>query len=286
MSGPNLRRGDKGEDVFRLQSFLNRVGAMLHADGEFGPSTERGVRYAQDFGDQPVTGTADALLWAWLESKPEPFPKLDTNGVAFIALEETGGLAYYNAHTQWPHFPGEASGVTIGVGYDLRMNSKEDFVATWGNLLSGSVLDELAKDIGQPGTEARVRELRENGIKVPFKSAWPAFVEKTIPRFYENSKAIYPSLDRLPGLCRSVIVSIVFNRGNSLSGDRRKEMRAIQTVLARADQAGLDKSQVKSILTEVEDQIASMKRLWNPNSGVFKRRQAEANLWRAGLARW
>jgi hypothetical protein len=286
MSNPSLKRGDKGDDVFRLQSFLNRVGAMLNADGEFGLATDRGVRYAQDFANQLITGIADSLLWVWLESKPEPFPKLDTNGVAFIALEETGGLDYYNTYTRWPHFPGEASGVTIGVGYDLRFNSEEDFRASWGKYLSDMALAELAKDIGKRGTKTRVKELRQIGVEVPFKYAWSVFIEKTLPRFYHDSKAIYPSLEHLPGLCRSVLVSIVFNRGNDLSGDRRKEMRAIQTILTKADEAGPDKAQIKMVLAEVEDQIVAMKRLWNPNSGVFKRRQAEANLWRRGLAQW
>jgi len=286
MSNPSLRRGDKGEDVFRLQSFLNRVGAMLNADGDFGLATDRGVRYAQDFASQPVTGIADFSLWSWLESKPEPFPRLDTNGVAFIALEETGGLAYYDIHTRWPHFPGEASGVTIGVGYDLRMNSKEDFLATWSNYLSDSALGELAKDIGKRGTKRRVRELRQIGVEVPFKAAWPVFLETTLPRFYNETTTIYPSLERLPGLCRSVLVSIVFNRGNDLRGDRRKEMRAIQTILTQADAAGPNKEQIKEALAGVEDQIVSMKRLWDSSSGVFKRRQGEANLWRKALAQW
>jgi len=286
LSYQTLKRGDKGEDVFRLQSLLNRVGAMLKADGDFGLATDKGVRYAQDFANQPITGIADFSLWAWLESKPEPFPKLDTNGVAFIALEETGGLDYYNNYTRWPHFPGEASGITIGVGYDLRWNSEEDFLATWGRYLSDIALAELTKDIGKRGTKARVRELRQAGIEVPFKSAWPIFVEKTLPRFYDDSKIIYASLERLPGLCSSVLVSIVFNRGTDLRGARRKEMRAIQTILEQADQDGLEKSDIKAILAEVEDQIVSMKRLWVPSSGLVKRRQAEANLWRTGLEQW
>lgn len=286
MPNPNLKRGDKGEDVLQLQSLLNRVGAMLIADGDFGPATETGIRYAQDFADQPVTGVSDSLLLTWLESRPEPFTPLDTNGIAFISLEETGGLNYYHTHTRWPHFPGEDSGITIGVGYDLRMNSEEDFRRTWGRYLSDMILTELSKDIGRRGTRARVRELREMGIEVPFKYAWPAFIEKTMPRFYNDTKAIYPSLDRLPRLCRSVLVSLVFNRGSSLKGKRRREMRAIQAILDRAAQPGLDKAQVKEMLAEVEDQIVSMKRLWTHSSGLLKRRQAEANLWRAGLARW
>ncbi len=284
MSKPILKRGDKGEEVFRLQSFLNRVGAMLKADGDFGRATDLGVRYAQDVARQPVTGVADTLLWEWLESRPEPFPRLDTNGVAFIAQEETGGLEYYDIHTRWPHFPGEASGITIGVGYDLRFNTREDFYATWGDRLPDAFLAELARDIGRRGSGKRARELRQMGIEVPFKAAWPLFVDRTLSRFYEDTLAVYPTLERLSKLCRSVLVSIVFNRGSSLKGDPRREMRAIQTILARADEAGADEAQKMEILAEVEDQIVSMKRLWSPTSGVFKRRQAEANLWRLGLA--
>lgn len=286
MSNPTLKRGDNGQDVFRLQSLLNRVGAMLIADGKFGPATDTGVRYAQNFANQPITGIADSSLWPWLESRPAPFPKLETNGIAFIAAEETGGLAYYNTHTRWPHFPGEASGITIGVGYDLRWNAKEDFFATWGQSLSNIAITELAKDIGKRGTKTRTRELRKLGVEVPFQVAWPVFIEKTLSLFYDDSKAIYPSLDRLPGLCRSVLVSIVFNRGNDLKGARRKEMRAIQAILNQADQTGLGKDQIKNLLAGVEDQIVSMKRLWNSTSGLLKRRQAEANLWRVGLEQW
>jgi hypothetical protein len=286
MVNHKLKRGDRGEDVCRLQTLLNRVGAMLNADADFGLATDRGVRYGQGLANQPVTGVADSSLWAWLESKQEPFPRLDTNGVAFIALEETGGLAHYDTHTRWPHFPGGGSGVTIGVGYDLRSTSKEDFLGTWGKYLSDITLSELAKDIGKRGTKARVAELRQIGAEVAFKFAWPVFVETTLPLFYSKTIEIYPSLDRLSGLCRSVLVSIVLNRGKSLKGDPRREMRTIQTILAQADEAGPDNGQIKLVLTGVEDQIVSMKRLWSPSSGLFKRRQAEANLWRKGLERW
>jgi peptidoglycan hydrolase-like protein with peptidoglycan-binding domain len=286
MSYPELNRGDRGEDVKNLQTFLNRVGAMLIADGDFGSGTERGVRYAQDIANLPSTGTADNELWSWLESKPEPHPPLATNGVAFIALEETGGLAYYHAVTRWPHYPGYASGVTIGVGYDLRFNSETNFRELWAGHLSKEFLDELSKDIGKKGSKKRIKELKQLGLEIPFKSAWPVFVENTLPRFYSNTESIYPSLGKLPNLCQSILVSIVFNRGHSLSGPSRKEMREIRDILAKADEPGLHKRKRKMILGDVEDQIISMKRLWDLGSGLCKRRQAEANLWRAGLEDW
>jgi hypothetical protein len=284
MSFTSLQRGDKGEQVIRLQTELNKVGAMLTPDGDFGRGTEVGVRYAQDVAQQPLTGIADTALWQWLALQPPPFDRLDTNGVAFIAKEETGGLAYYDMVTRWPHYPGHASGITIGVGYDLRFNTHADFVATWGSYLPGDAVAALSKDIGVKGSKARADELKSMGLSVPFKSAWPVFVGLTLPRFYAETATIYPSIPRLSGLCASALVSLVFNRGASLSGASRREMRQIQAILQRADNAALTAMEKSAILAEVEDQILSMKRLWSNGSGLIKRRQSEANLWRQGLA--
>ena len=286
MNYKELCRGDRGEEVIKLQTWLNKTGAMLVADGEFGRGTERGVRYAQDIAGQSNTGTADYALWSWLGKKPEPFPLLATNGIAFIAREETGGIDYYNNYTRWPHYPGSASGITIGIGYDLRFHSEKNFLAAWGEHLSKETIDELAKDIGKPGTKERARQLKNLGIEITFKAAWTVFIVKTLPHFYTETEAIYPSLSRLPELCRSALVSIVFNRGNSLAGQRRKEMRSIRDILARADDPGLHKLKIKMILFDVEDEIVFMQRLWGLDSGLHKRRQAEANLWRNGLLNW
>lgn len=286
MSYSELNRGDRGEEVTLLQSYLNRVGAMLIADGDFGPATETGVRYVQDIAGMANTGSADESLWHWLETQEEPYPLLATNGIAFIALEETGGLRHYHNFTRWPHFPGYSSGITIGVGYDLRFNSEESFKTLWASHLPEEVVLELSSDIGKRGTKKRVAQLKRLGVEIPFKAAWPVFVDKTLPTFYTETESIYPSLPRLPDMCRSVLVSLVFNRGASLTGSRRSEMRAIRDILVLADNNEIDKRRRKMILVEVEDQLISMKRLWNPHSGVYKRRQAEANLWRTSLEAW
>lgn len=283
MSHPELKRGSRGEDVRRLQHGLNRVGAMLVADGDFGSGTERGVRYAQDAAGLTVNGTADESLWSWLEDQDDPYPPLDTEGVAFIAREETGGLAYYEMFTQWPHYPGLTSGITIGVGYDLRHNSESDFRRVWGGHLSAEVLGELSRDIGKAGSKKRAAELKKQNIQIPFKAAWNVFISQTLPRFHDDTRSIYSSLDTLPPMCRSALVSIVFNRGTKLTGATRSEMRAIRTLLHKADNPALSRTERKTILSGVEDQIVSMQRLWGVNTGLPKRRQGEANLWRNGL---
>lgn len=281
-----LKRGDKSDEVKILQSNLNKTGAMLVPDGDYGYGTVEGVKYAQDIAGMPVTGIADITLQNWLETQKEPFPLLDTNGVAFIAREETGGLGYYNQITKWPHYPGEKSGITIGVGYDLRFNSKDDFLKVWGNFLPAFVIDELVKDIGQPGTKNRAIELQVKGIEVPFKYAWQTFIGRTLPRFYNETLSVYPAMQHLPGLCRSALVSLIFNRGTSLTGNNRTEMKEIQNILFEAYKFHPDKLKMKSILEGVEDQLLLMKRLWSPDSGLIKRRQGEANLWRSGLSDW
>ncbi len=286
MTLTTLKRGDKGKQVILLQSELNKVGAMLKPDGDFGRGTEKGVLYAQDVANQPATGIADGELWEWLNLQSEAFERLNTNGIAFIAKEETGGLYYYELVTRWPHYPGHSSGITIGVGYDLRFNTEENFKELWSDHLPASHLDELSNDIGKKGSKSRAHELKKIGVEIPFKAAWPVFINLTLPRFYRSAESIYPSINSLPDFCRSVLVSLVFNRGTSLSGSRRKEMKEIQNILNRADNSNLNKSQRIEILSEVEDEILSMKRLWSPSSGLIKRRQSEANLWRTGLASW
>lgn len=278
-----LQRGARGREVEQLQTLLNRVGAMLIVDRDFGGGTERAVKFAQQCASQPETGIADEALWTWLEAQPEPFPALPTNGVAFIAVEETGGLQYYNSHTCYPHFPGEKSGVTIGVGYDLRMNSLEDFRRTWRKLLPRKVLQALEQDIGKPGSKRRVDELKAMGVIVPFQAAWPVFTGDSMPRYYALTRSAYPTLDTLPGPCRTALVSLVFNRGQALSGKNREEMAAIRQLLDAAEQPGLTKARRRELLAGVEDQLVGMKRLWAPTSGLVKRRQTEANLWRQGL---
>jgi len=283
MANPDLHRGDKGKNVVMLQTLLNRVGAMLIADGDFGRGTERAVRYAQAISKLPTTGWVDSGLWSWLEAQPESSKLIDSNGVAFIAKEETGGLDYYEAVTAHPHFPGAASGITIGVGYDLRFNSLQDFEDTWSEHIPAVDFAELSKDIGKKGSKQRVKQLKELAIKIPFSSAWQVFCQSSIPRYYAKTEKTFPSTDKLPMRCKTALLSLVFNRGTSLSGPRRKEMKNIQSILQQADDPALGQQQSLAMLAGVEDEILSMMRLWNPSSGLIKRRQAEANLWHKGL---
>lgn len=285
MAQKELRRGASEPEVSTLQTLLNRVGAMLKPDGDFGAGTEQAVKYAQKIAGQPQSGIANAALWTWLEQQPEPSALLPANCVAFIASEETGGLHYYETTCRFPHWPGEQSGITLGVGYDLRMNSAADFLDTWKHL-PATATAELLKDIGIKGSKTRASELKALGIEVPFELAWPVFTSQSLPAFHKETQRSYPSLDSLPDKCRTALISLVYNRGAGVKGASRREMLGIQQLLAQAANPALGKEQRKAILAGVEDQLLSMRRLWNPASGLVKRRQTEANYWRQGLAEW
>ncbi len=280
MTVHTVQRGDRGELVINVQKALNKVGAMLISDGDFGRGTEKGVCYAQDMAGLPVTGLCDGPLLHWLSEQPEPYANLDTEGVAMIAREETGGLAYYDMVCRCPHYPGYESGITIGVGYDLRFNTEASLRRLWQPYLSAKVITELLQDIGKRGTKKRAAELKDLGIEVPFKSAWPVFIEQLLPQYYQLTESAFNELALLPKLCRAVLVSIVFNRGASFRGSSRLEMRAIRNKLKEAFLTSTSENQQKHILLSIEEDILDMRRLWNAGSGLVKRRQVEANYWR------
>ncbi len=269
MPRPLLRKGDKNDDVRKLQDLLNRIGSLLGLDGDFGNGTKGAVEAAQREAEVPLTGEADEATWEWLEAQPEPSGELSCEGVTFIVKEEVSSRAYYDKFVTKPHFPGTESGVTIGVGYDLRFQD-ESFENDWASDLTAAQIDRLRPWLGKKGSKEAVAGLAD--IRVPFRSAWRIFTKRTLPKFIGQTRGAYQTLDDLPGLRKATLVSLVYNRGASMGGDSRREMREIRDALA-AEQP-----------EKVSEILESMKRLWPDSEGLRKRRDHEAALWRRGLA--
>jgi peptidoglycan hydrolase-like protein with peptidoglycan-binding domain len=131
MADPTLRLHDRAPDVARAQEFLNRAGAILDPDGDFGGGTVRAVREFRLANGLPDNGLIDSPMWDLLRALSEPSPDIPTKTVAFIAREEVGGRDYYDSSCARPAWPGGDSGVTIGVGYDLGYQTafEDDCVA-------------------------------------------------------------------------------------------------------------------------------------------------------------
>ena len=263
---PLLKKEDKGDDVRRLQDLLNRGGALLSLDGDFGSVTEQAIKEAQQDAGLDVTLMADEPTWQWLEAQPEPSPELSCEGVTFVVREEVGSRSYYESHAAKPHFPGASSGVTIGIGYDLRFqNSLEQ---DWEAELTAAQLERLKQWMGVPGSANAVQGLAD--IVVPFRSAWRVFIATSLPKFLGMTRTAFPTLDSLPPLRRAVLVSLVYNRGTSMdpAEESRREVREIRDVLAANEP------------DKVPGLLESMKRLWPGSRGLRERRDREADLWR------
>jgi peptidoglycan hydrolase-like protein with peptidoglycan-binding domain len=254
-----------------LQRGLNRLGSLLVVDGDFGPSTEAAVADARVMLNRPGPPEADALLLDALAHLPDPSPELTAPGVTFIGREEVSSPAEYRQHYRHPTWPSPMSGITIGIGYDLRFANEATLRADWSGALPEATLAALVPVLGGPGSASRLALVA--GVEIPLPAAVAVFLKRMVPAHTANTRSIYPMLDTLSPPRRTALISLVFNRGTALAGDRRLEMRQIRDLLA----AGR--------IDEVAGQFEAMVRIWDPKTeaGVIARRRREATLWRAGF---
>jgi GH24 family phage-related lysozyme (muramidase) len=275
MPDRELKQHDSGADVIEAQGLLNRAGAILDMDGGFGGGTEAAVREFQAASGLPVSGIIDAATWQRLRAVPEPSPELPTRAVAFIAREEVSSRQYYDTKCAWPTWPGGASGVTIGVGYDLGYQG--NFDADWSDLLTPTHMTELRPWLGRQGADASTGPEQLHAISIPWHAAWTVFVRRSLPAEITLTRATFHGPVALRPLCLGVLVSLVYNRGNRMADSRdypgnRKEMRDIRDAVA----AGR--------LGDVPAALRAMKRLWPEGNGLRDRREREAKLFEEGLA--
>lgn len=191
-----------------------------------------------------------------------------------LEFEVGGGENYYNKYLKNPTWPEGQSGVTIGVGYDLGYVNKSEFSEDWKDLPK-EIFDRLYKVVGIKGYNAKnlIRGLKD--ITIPWDIALKVFNNKTVTKFWNLTKQTFPNFDNLPEDAKGGLVSLVFNRGNALEGDRRREMKLIR------DGMKLVSNYDQKALTFIANQIRNMKRIWIGGSiekGMSRRRDAEAKL--------
>ena len=191
-----------------------------------------------------------------------------------LEFEVGGGENYYNKFLKNPAWPGEQSGVTIGVGYDLGYVNKAEFSEDWKDLPK-ETFDRLYKVVGIKGYNAKnlIRGLKD--ISIPWDLSLKVFNNKTVNKFYNLTRQTFPNFDNLPEDAKGGLVSLVFNRGAALEGDRRREMKLIR------DGMKLVSNYDQKALTFIANQIKNMKRIWIGGSiekGMSRRRDAEAKL--------
>ncbi len=194
-----------------------------------------------------------------------PRDTISKAGYDFVVRWETGGKAYYERVIKGrPVWPGYASGITIGCGYDLGYHRLDDFRQQWAARIPRSDFDRLAQTIGfrttepdRPSKVTRARALVQSlsDIVVSWTTAIEQFDNSKLPELIRQLYRSLDHLDRVHPHCRSALLSLVFNRGPAfaLSGDRFLEMREIGALM---------RSGTSLSFRKIPQQIRSMKRIW------------------------
>lgn len=189
-----------------------------------------------------------------------------------VLYYEVSGQSGYENKYKFPTWPGLESGVTIGIGYDIGHNNPVSFESSWKSLLPHDDFSALAQTVGRKGEIARTSIPAVKSIAVAWEHANEVYRATTVPTFARLVLATFPNAKDLHPHSFGALFSLVYNRGASLNGERRRHMKNIH-----------DHMQQKRF-GQVAREIRAMKVLWGANmSGLHKRRDSEAMLFEQGL---
>jgi hypothetical protein len=240
-----------------VQARLRRIQTALgvDADGALGPETLSALEARLDLAPKPATSS--------LECSKRTLDE--------IVRFEVSSPGFYQKKLQRPTWPGEQSGVTIGIGYDLGVTSRKQITIDWQVHLNDTDLDLLLVAQGVTGESARQLVKGLSSVVIPFDMACAVFYQSTLPLFARMTRERYPGTQSLPADAQGMLLSLIYNRGTKVTGPTRTEMAAIEP-LVRGGAGNLG---------AIADQIESMVRLWPNSKGLRDRRVREAQILRA-----
>jgi hypothetical protein len=184
-----------------------------------------------------------------------------------IRWEVTSRQRYERALSR-PIWPGGASGITWGIGYDAGHQTQHRIRADWS---PHPHVERLASAAGLTGQRAAEALPQYRDIVVSWQMAVEVFQARSMPAYrHLASRAFGEAFEVAPPTVQGALVSLVYNRGPSMTGGSRREMREIRDVCLPARDAKC-----------VADRIAAMCRLWRGTEherGLCSRRDDEARL--------
>lgn len=227
---------------------------------------------------EAVSGTVTEPLLAAQEALedltpvlPPPEPRdaaCRRAAAALIVRWEVSSPAFYRKRLERPIWPGGASGITWGIGYDGGHQTQAVIADDWHE---HEAVDRLATTAGITGRQARSILGRYRDIRTAFDYASRVFEERSLVEYERRTERAFRNgfADLRPNAC-AALVSLVFNRGASMTGDSRREMRNIR-----------DNCVPKQDYACIAAELRKMCRLWRGavnERGLCARREAEAIL--------
>lgn len=200
---------------------------------------------------------------------PEPRDAACRRAAAALTLRwEVSSPEFYRKRLERPIWPGGASGVTWGIGYDGGHQTRAVILDDWHD---HGQADRLGQTAGIVGQKARAVLPGFRDIRTGFDHASRVFEERSLVEYERRAERAFRNgfTALRPNAC-AAIISLVYNRGTSMTGDSRREMRNLRDVC-------VPKQDYACIAAE----IRSMGRLWRGTvneAGLTARREAEAIL--------
>lgn len=215
---------------------------------------------------------ADSALAPTTKSTPNSSsvvePLIDAAAIDLIVSFEVGSPELYEQRYTHPIWPGAASGPTWGIGYDGGHRDASAILVDWEAHPHAA---RLASASGITGPIAREWVRVAADISVEWGLARVVFDQTSLVEHYRIARRVFGApFDRAPGAVRGSLTSLVFNRGGSMRGDGRREMRIIRDECLPAGDWNC-----------VAAELRGMTRIWRGSSiegGMKRRREAEARL--------
>ena len=200
---------------------------------------------------------------------PEPANAACRRAAAALIIRwEVTSSAYYRRHLERPIWPGGASGITWGIGYDGGHQPRTVIADDWHE---HEAVGRLATTAGITGRQARSILGQYRDIRTAFDYASRVFEDRSLVEYERRTERAFRNgfTELRPNAC-GALISLVYNRGAAMTGDSRREMRNLR-----------DNCIPKQDYACIASEIRSMKRLWRGTvneNGLSARREAEAIL--------
>lgn len=218
------------------------------------------------------------LLAGFLSGCPEKCKSevytLDTTvGPYVVSKKLFEFLLAIEAYREHPYaLTDDNSGITIGYGYDLGQQTAARVDAELKDLYTADEIESLKGALGKKGQDARDYVHNVSSISISKDNALKlAVIMKK--RYAQQVVDVYPKAINLHPDCQGVLLSLVVNRGNALTGNTpAKAQKRIEMKQIKED---FDSGKPELI----PSRLRSMKRLWENDpqtAGVATRREKEA----------
>ncbi|MFD1985417.1 hypothetical protein ACFSOZ_23150 [Mesorhizobium newzealandense] len=225
---------------------------------------------------------ADGLVAvAGISNGPISKRKIADEAIQMIVFFEVTSKNVYRRKYTGLVWPGDRSGVTCGIGYDIGYVTKERLRADWAGYISDKDIDNLSAACGVKGGKAGDLIPSMAPFDVDYDTAYRQFTEKGVPRYTGEVEDVLLNTQFLSAKSLGALVSLDYNRGSSFKVKPEKDLKGryqeMRNIFTHMRNKEFDK---------IPAEIENMARLWEIPyvPGLITRRKLEAKLFREGRA--